>query len=485
MLKELKKESNRTLTENGAAAYRSTEDCCLDFFAVAGSLRGAEPRIIARTFSRAYAENPHTAMKILFYSRDIREGLGERRFYRIALRYAASKYPKSVIRNIEYIPEFGRFDDLIWLLATPCEKAFADYIKKQLREDIDNMNSNKPVSLLAKWMPSVNASNKYTKNRAKRICRLLGMSEKKYRKTLSSLRSHIDVLEKRLCKKDYTFDYKKQPSKALYNYRKAFFRNDEERYLQYIEEVKSGKVNMKTSSLYPYDIIRSCDTDMSEEQIEILDATWKSLTSYDNGQNAIAVVDGSGSMYWSSDKNIRPTDIAVSLGIYFAEHNSGKFANHFITFSESPRLIEIKGNNISAKADYCRSFDECSNTDIAKVFELILNTAVKNNLPQKEMPETIYIISDMEFDSQPNSEKSAFEYAKKQYENYGYRLPTVVFWNVSSRTEQVPVKKDDTGAVLVSGASPSIFSLALSNDIDPSKFMHDIIDSERYKMICA
>ena len=486
MLKELKKESNLTLTQNGAVAYRSSENNCLDLFAFAGALRKAPPKRIARLFARAYAENPDMAMKILFYARDIKEGLGERQFFRYAIRYAALKHPESVIKNIPYISEYGRFDDLVWLIDTPCEKAFAEYISQQLDKDIADMNDRKPVSLLAKWLPSVNASNPFVIKRAEYICKLLGMSQKKYRKMLSALRTYIDILEKRLCKKDYTFEYEKIPSKALYTYRKAFFRNDTDRYTKFIEDVNSGKTEMKTSSLYPYDIVRSCGNGiLSDEEIKILDTTWKSLTSFDNGKNAIAVIDGSGSMYWGYDNEIRPTDIAISLGIYFAEHSKGEFAGHFITFSETPRLIEIKGKNIYEKVEYCRSYDEVANTDIMAVFKLILKTAVDNKLPQEELPEIIYIISDMEFDMQYNSKKTTFEYAKKLFEKSGYRLPAIVFWNVNSKTEQLPAKKDDTGAILVSGASPSIFKQVIDNELDPINFMYSVINSERYNKISA
>ena len=492
MLNELKMENNRARTENGAAAFRSTDSFCLDLFSFAGAFRYGTIERIRDAFIRAYAEDPDLAMKILFYARDVREGLGEKRFFRIALITAAMTHPRSVLKNIPYIAEYGRFDDLMVLIDTPCKEALKDYLNRQLQEDLANMAAGKPVSLLAKWLPSVNASSEQSKLFSEKVRGMLGLSEKKYRRILSSLRSYIDVLEKRLCKKDYTFDYGKQPSKALFTYRKAFYRNDKKRYLSFMKSVRSGKTTLNTSSLYPYDIVRACEkyqrrineTDSFEEELMLLDTAWRSLTAFDNGQNALAVIDGSGSMY-SYVGGLRPIDIAVSLGIYFAEHTSGAFANHFITFSETPRLIALKGRDIYEKVHYCKAFHEIANTDIAAVFDLILDTAVKHHLPQGEMPEVLYIISDMEFDQQKGTDLTVFEYAKQRYEHHGYRLPTVVFWDVDARTDQHPVRFDTTGAVLVSGASPMIFKYVIDRNTDPMKMMLEITGSKRYRKIAA
>ncbi|HWT74275.1 MAG TPA: DUF2828 family protein, partial [Mobilitalea sp.] len=323
---------------------------------------------------------------------------------------------------------------------------------------------------------------------AKKIARALKLTDAAYRKTLSGLRKYIDILENHLRESDYTFDYEKQASKAMFKYRKAFIRNDKERYISFIEKVHSGEAVLKTSSLYPYDIIRSAINDnLTKEEAMALDASWKSLTAYGNGENAIAVVDGSGSMYAvSGTVSPKPYEAALSLGIYFAEHNKGRFANHFITFSESPRLVEIRGRDIVEKARYAASFNEVANTNLEAVFQLILNTAVKYRLPQAELPDKIFIISDMEFDRcTHHAGLSNFENAKRLFQNKGYRLPQVIFWNVQSRNEQVPVTKKECGAAIVSGSSPKIFDMVKSGDLDPMKLMLEIVESERYQMISA
>ena len=490
MITELIYEQNVTYTENGAKAYYSTGNACLDFFGIIGALRKADESRIIDLFTTAYAENKDLALRIMFYARDIRGGLGERRIFRILLKYSATYFPESIGKNISFIPEFGRYDDCLELLGTHCENQAIEMIRQQLLSDIENMHQGKSVSLLAKWLPSVNASSVKTKKRAVHIARSLHMSDKKYRTTLSELRSYIDVLERRLCVKDYSFEYENQPSKALFKYRNAFLRNDGVRYEQYIEAVREGRVKMNAACVYPYEIIEQCLKPKLLPERQVLDATWNSLPDYTDSRNAIAVVDGSGSMYNGighvpGGGNYSPISVAVSLGMYFAERNKGAFHNRFITFSEKPQLIEIKGNDIYEKARYCTSYDEIANTDLYRVFMLLLKTAVKNKIPQEELPETIYIISDMEFDEGVQRDQTVFEDAKETYERFGYHLPNLVYWNVDSRQQQFPVDMNENGVALVSGCSPTIFKMAMSNNVTPESFMLEMMNNERYRRIFA
>ncbi|MBQ7732779.1 MAG: DUF2828 family protein [Synergistaceae bacterium] len=488
MLEHLKNEANFTRTENSALTYKSTGSECLDLFAAAGALRNADAQDIAARFMRAFAEDRDIAVRILFYARDIRGGLGERKFFRVALHWLAVNYPESVIKNLALIPEYGRFDDFLALLTTPCEKAVAEFIKSGLESD---MNSPAP-SLLAKWLPSINASSKYARMRAKLLAKLLGMDLKTYRKTLSELRAKIKIIENNLRLKDYSFDYEKQPSKAMLKYRDAFIRNDSERYSLYMAAVMEGRAKLHTETLTPYEIILPItdrfsllDKELTEQERKVLDTTWHSLEDFTNDENALVVVDGSGSMYCHGVA-ISPISVALSLGIYFAERNKGEFANHFITFSETPQLVKIKGSDIYEKVKYCMGFNEVANTDLQKVFELILNAAVKNNVPQEQMPSSLYIISDMEFDSCVEcADITNFEYAKKLFNEHGYNLPRVIFWNVDSRNLQQPVTMNEQGVCLVSGVSPRIFAMIKRHDLSPYSFMMSILDGERYKNITA
>lgn len=485
MLEYLKNEANRTYTENGAVTHATTCSDCLDLFATIGALRSADEQTILSRFMRAYTEDPDLAMKTLFYARDVRGGLGERKVFRVCLQWLAHNAPASVKKNIPYVAEFGRWDDLLSLLDTPCEGDALGLIKKQLEADLASMDMGDEVSLLAKWLPSVNASNARTVASAKRIARFLGMTDAAYRKALVKLREHIRIIENSLRTKDYTFDYSKQPSKAMFKYRKAFYRNDGERYSDFLSKVTRGEAQLHTGTLAPYEIIQPLFNGwVDNQEATAIDATWKTQEDFTRDENALVVIDGSGSMYAYGDP--KPATVALSLGIYFAERNTGAFYNHFITFSEKPQLVEIKGETILEKIRYCRGFNEIANTNIQRVFELILNAAVKNKVPQQEMPSTLYIISDMEFDyCAEGAELTNFEYAKKIFAEAGYQLPNVVFWNVQSRNTQQPVTQNEQGVALVSGCTPRIFNMISDGVLSPLGYMLEILGTERYAKIAA
>ena len=488
MLNFLKKEANKALTDNGAVTYASTTSDCLDLFATAGALRNADDSEIVERFIRAFAEDRDLAMKTLFFARDIRGGLGERKFFRVIMKFLAQNYPETVRKNIANIAEYGRYDDILVLMDTPCEMDAISYIKKTLKEDLMAKEAGNRVSLMAKWMPSENASSKETQRLAKKIRSGMGMTSESYRKMLSSLRAYIEILENNLREMDYSFSYLNQPSKALFKYRKAFMRNDAERYGEFIKMAKERPSVINTSTLTPYDIVTTVIKNrngMAKAEREVLDATWNSLENYADSSNTLVVVDGSGSMYCGCFQ-VTPAAVAESLGIYFAERNEGAFKNHFITFSANPRLVEIKGQDIYEKVKYCMSFNECSNTNIEKTFDLILNTAIKNGLKQKDMPSRLIIISDMEFNiCASDSSMTNFEAAKAKFEKNGYKLPSLVFWNVNSYNRQQPVTKNDRGVTLVSGMSTQIFSMLKDGNMDPYSFMMSVLDSDRYKKIAA
>lgn len=495
MLTNLKNQMNTTATENGAVTHASTMSDCLDLFATIGALRRESEEEITTRFMRAFAENRDLAVKTLFFARDVRGGLGERKVFRVILRWLSVNAPETVRKNLAFIAEYGRFDDLLVLMDTPLEKAMLGFVREQLRRDMYAMNNGGDVSLLAKWLPSVNTSNADAVKTAKNIARFLGMDDRTYRKMLSRLRAHIRIIENNLRERDYTFDYEKQPSKAMFKYRKAFLRNDNERYTDFLSRVQSGDATMHTGTLMPYELVEPYLTPyweddhrflktMTEGEKQALNTTWDALPDFVEDTNALAVIDTSGSMYCSAQP--LPAAVALSLGIYFAERNKGAFANHFIEFSSHPELIEIKGNTFEEKLRYICSFNEIANTNIQKVFEVVLETAVKHNVPQEELPSTLYIISDMEFDCcTHDASVTNFEYAKRLYAAHGYTLPQVVFWNVASRNRQQPVTKNEQGVALVSGCTPRLFSMVASGHYSPYDRMLEILGNERYAPIAA
>ena len=483
MLELLKAEANKGYTENGAATYLSSGSDCLDLFAVLGALRGADEAKVASLIRRALAEDSRLTIRMIFYARDVRGGLGERRFFRIALRFLAQEAPELVEKNLPYVAEFGRYDDLFSLWDTPGEGAMLDWVKAQLQADWAARQAQKPVSLLAKWLPSVNASCALTRYMGKRFAKALGLREQQYRRMLTILRQDSGILENYLRRKDYTFAYDKQPAKAMFKYRAAFWREDGERYGQYLKQVQSGQATLKTGTLYPYEIIRPClNRTLTEQQRQSLQATWQALPDYTNADNALVVMDGSGSMYgWD---NGQPALTALSLAIYFAERNQGRFHNHFITFSENPQLVEIKGRDITERVQYCSAFNEARNTNLQAVFALLLQTARRHKLPQKDLPQMLYMISDMEFDRcTVNSSLTNFQAARQAFAQAGYKLPQVVFWNVASHQRQQPVTQNAQGVLLLSGSSPQVFELLASGETSPYAYMLRVLNAPRYAVI--
>ena len=493
MLEYLKQAANTAQTENGARTYASTGADCLDLFATIGALRSAPEEEILRRFDRAWAEDPTLALRILFYARDVRGGLGERRAARVILRHLAHIAPETVRRYLPLLPEYGRWDDLLVLLDSPCEADAVRLIRTQLDADVRAMDAGKPVSLCAKWLPSVNASKPETVAQGKRLARLLGGSDADYRRLLTALRRHIKIIENPLRERDYTFDYEKQPAKAMFKYRKAFWRNDAERYGKFLEDVRAGRAKLHAGTLYPYELVESCIDgtfysfgglsthmrELSPEEQETLNTTWNALPSYACSGDALAVVDTSGSMY--NGMHPLPAAVALSLGLYLGERNKGRFGGHFIEFSGSPKLVEIKGQTFCDRLRYVASFNVIANTNIAAVFNLLLMTALTNGLPQKELPSRLIIISDMEFDTAADgADLTNFEQARQNYARAGYRLPEIVFWNVASRALQLPVTKNERGVTLVSGCTPRIFEMLMDGRLSPEEYMLETLNGERY-----
>lgn len=495
MLDSIRQEAAMTWTENGAATYESTGSECLDLFASIGALRHASDAEIIIRFIRAYTENSDIAMKLLFYARDIRGGLGERRVFRVILNWLAVNEPTAVKKNLGYVAEYGRYDDLLTLMDTPCETEMLSILRKYLAQDLKALWEDGTVSLLAKWLPSVNASNAQTRSLGKRIAKALGLSEAEYRKSLSALRAQIRIIENNLREKDYSFDYEKQPSRAMFKYRKAFSRNDAERYHAFLQSVSSGEAALHADHVAPYELVapylnvgwyeeESYMRDISEAEKESLNVTWASLPDFGSDENALAVIDTSGSMY--CDQKPIPAAVALSLGLYFAEHNTGAFKDHFIEFSERPQLIKIKGDTFADRLRYVATFSEIANTNLEAVFDLILNAAVKHHVPGEELPAKLIIISDMEFDScVDHASETNFKNAQKKFAAHGYRLPQILFWNVASRHRQQPVTQNEQGVALISGVTPRIFSMVAGGILSPYTFMMEVLRSKRYAPIAA
>ena len=500
----LNEEFNYSVTENGAIGYRTSGKELVDLNFAVASMRGMNEKAIYDKFTKAYFEDKMMALRWLFFARDVRGGLGERRLFRTVLKNMAKDDPNTVKRLACLVSEYGRYDDLWCLLGTNVDGVVFDIIKKQLSDDIANMAENKPVSLLAKWLPSVNASSTRTKMDARYICKNLGMTERKYRKTLSSLRSYIDIVESKMSAKKWEdIKYETVPSRANLIYNGAFLRNDEERRREYLSKLEKGETKINAGTLFPHDIVHkySSTTGWSSnvgKYDATLESLWKALPDTVNEcGNTIVVADGSGSMCCNVGGNtcVTALEVANALAIYFAEHSSGEFKDKYITFSSRPQLVDFSQcDSLRDKLRVALTHSECSNTNIEKVFDLILATAVNNHMKQEDMPRNVLIISDMEFDScatcnngwcANRPDARLFEVIKKRFKNAGYQMPRLVFWNVNSRTGTIPVKENDLGVALVSGFSTNVCKMVMSGKTDPYECLVETLMSERYDAVEA
>lgn len=496
---QAKKSPAYTRTENGALTLASSGTKVLDLFARGAAMRHSTEAEIEKLFSDAYKESKILAVTLLFYIRDVLHGQGERRFFRVGLRWLATKNAKLVSLLLPIIPEYGRWDDLFVLkgIANKGESLYQKVLQQvatQLMADAAKVRTegkDASISLAAKWVPSEKSK---LSDVAFDLMRVMDVTPRQYRKLVSYLRGHLKIVEQFMCRKAFDeIRYESVPSRAAMLYRKAFKKQDGTRYLKYLEQVKSGAKTIKAATLFPYEIVSRLRNMYTTD--DTLELQWKALPKYP--AKGLAVVDGSGSMYsnyMGGSNSVIPIDVALSLGLYLAENNTGIWKDKLITFSENPKFIELPktAKTLKDKIEYVKKYDEVANTNIQKVFEMILALAQKHNLPESEMPEILYIVSDMEFDYCVTMGESRYERSfgetnleaiTRKYEAAGYQRPKIVFWNVQSRTAQSPAAYDERGVALFSGCSPSLFKTALDGELNPIKAMLTTIDVPRYHPI--
>lgn len=504
LLKNLKENENVTKTMNGATTYASTMTKLYDLFAQGAAMRGASDSDCVLMFKEAYEENPIMALKCLFWLRDIRGGAGERRFFRLCIKWLATHHMEEMTHLIRFVPEYGRYDDLFELFDTPVEAEMMGYIKFIIDKNEDH--------LVYKWMPSINTSSRDTQARGRKFAREFGMTERQYRKMLSEGRKACNLVETLMSQNEWDqIAFDKLPSRAGILYSKAFARREEtaERYAKFMA---SSKTKVNAGTLYPYDVVAKatqvmgCNDYWYSNPISLTDPErlavnkyWENLTDYFNGAtlNALCVCDTSGSMTQSYCSKIAPIDVAISLSLYTAERAQGPFKNHFISFSRDPRLIETTGVDFCDKVARIYQQNLCENTDIESTFGLILQTALINHLKQEDLPESLIIISDMQFDEARGyygffgrdkayvDQVTLIENIRNKWARYGYKMPHLIFWNVNAAVGggNIPMK-DEGGITYVSGASPSIFTSIMTGKTGQDVMM-DVLLGERYKAITS
>ncbi len=494
----LGEEFNVSETENGAIGYATTGLPLLDLNYSISSLRLMDEERILKKFKKAFYEDKLLAIKWLFFACDVREGVGERRLFRIILKNLALTEIEIAKRLLPLVSEYNRWDNLLVLLSTPLYGEVCKLYKNQIDADLKRMEEGKSVSLCAKWLPSINTSCEQTKQLAKFIAKEWGITQSKYRKILSSLRKHLNVVEVKASKGAWKeIDYEAVPSRANLIYNNAFLRNDTLRRKEYLEAVKKGEKEIHSGVLYPHDIVSRYFTksgELVDNPNETLELLWRELPNLvEGGDDTICVCDTSLSMTWIKFGRIMPLDVAISLSIYFSERCTGGFKDNFITFSDNPQLTDLsKQKNLRDKIGKVKASVISGSTNIEAVFDLILTTAINNNLKQTQLPKNVLILSDMEFNdcatstnygSNPTGMEKLFNQISAKYIAHGYQLPRLIFWNLASRTLTIPLKKNKLGVALVSGFSPQVLKVVLSGHLDPLKCILETINSPRYDKV--
>lgn len=477
--------NEKCLTTNGAVGYTTSGKRLLDINFSVTSLRKRPESEIINKFMDAYYENPVLAMRWLFYARDCRQGIGERRLFRVVMKHLVDAKPDMVRSVLKLVAEFGRWDDLLCLLDSDVKYDVLAVIKKQLDEDKKNMSNNESISLLSKWAPSLNASSQETKRYAAIICKYLSMTPRQYRHMLSNMRHYIDVVERKMSAKQWSeIKYEAVPSRANLIYNSAFLRNDEERRRAYLDALSKGDAKINASVLFPDDIVHKYSYNYRYfGNVKTLDGTleglWKALPTLTT-ENTLVVRDGSGSMIG------KPMDVSTAMAIYMAERSTGEFHNKFITFGAKPKLISLDGMD-TLREKLVKTYREadCSNTNIRAVFDLILQTAVNGNMHQEDMPKNIVVISDLQFDGRAfNFNQTLFEEIAQKYLTHGYQLPRLIFWNVNEYySNVVPIQQNELGVVLLSGYSQNLIKMVMSGEVDPYKCLIEQLNDKRYDVV--
>lgn len=441
-----------SFTANWAVTHSTSLHNVLDLFFIAWASRTMSENDILKMRERSYIEDKQLSMRCLFWSRDIRWWAWERRFFRIIWNNLStldqSKYQY-------FVPEYGRYDDLF--------VNNLDYITSCFI----NKDKTSNFWLLCKWMPRKWLPFEYVR-------KALKMTPKEFRRLLVD---NSNTVEQQMSAKQWNeIEYNKIPSQAFQKYKKAFMRNDETRFTAFIEDKPE---QIKSWTLFPYQLYQSRNNNRYsvENNDQVTNIQWDNLPNYITGDESfLPMCDVSWSMSWL------PMDISVSLWVYLSERNKSIFKDAFITFTSDPTMQYLKGTA-------CQRFNQISwaagyDTNLQKAFELVLDTAKRNNLKQEDMPTSILVISDMEFNDSNVWWLTNYEAIQQQYEAAWYKIPRLVFWNVNGREWNVPVNMSQEWVALISGASPAIMKWLLGwEDFTPIWIMLKTLNSERYEQI--
>jgi hypothetical protein len=458
-------QTNDVVGENGMPAHSTAGNALVDLFYFAGAARKVKADEIVAKFKAALAEDPQNALRCLAYVRDIRGGMGERRFFNICMAWLSTNRPRLASVMIPYVPFFGRWDDLTTTLDTSVAPEALDLWLDALDDAAGNNDTH---SLAAKWFPRSGEWFGFAR-------RTMGVDAKSLRKGLVQ---YSTTVEQKMSAREWErIDYSKLPSRALHMYRKAFANRDPQRYTAYQAAVAKGEAKMNAKTLFPSDVIAAVASDPYKRESVANQNAWNNLADIClNDQYVLPMCDVSGSMMGE------PMNVSIGLGIYLSERNVGPFKDVVMTFAGNPKFHKLQGDIYAKYASLARAEWDMS-TNLEKAFSIMLQRAVDSNVPANEMPTKLLIISDMQFNQATKAPSdNALAMIRKQYAAAGYEMPLVVFWNVRASTG-VPAKSTTPGVNLVSGYSPNIMTSVLKGSANPLELILDTINADRYTVI--
>lgn len=472
LIKSIQQNNLTGRTANGAVTHETSYNSCVDFFGIAGSARNMPEADLTRMFDKAFSENSEVAVRTLQFVRDVRGGAGERQAFRNVFAYMIEHHLQFAKRVLVKVPEIGRWDDVLVAVNTPLEPEAFELIRAGL-------NTPETAGLCAKWMPRQGEV-------AYKLRKSFSMTPKGWRKMLVAL---SNTVEQKMCAKQWhEIEYGKLPSKAAAMYQNAFKRNDEARYNRYVEGLVKGTEKINAGAIFPHDVVLSANRGNDKVATE----QWKALPNYmeDSNENILPMIDVSGSMTCGINgggysANVTCMDVAIALGIYCSERMGGIFKDHYISFSERPVLAKVQGTTLANRVRNVQGKHVGYSTNFQAAFDLILDTAIKNNLKQEDLPTMVLALSDMEFNQAERGygsrSQTNYNVLKQKFAKAGYEMPKLVFWNLNGREGNSPVTIHDSGTALVSGFSPAILKSILSaKTVTPVDIMLDTVMNSRY-----
>jgi len=489
---KLPKSEENTETWNGAISLSTSASARVDLF-FSGLVRDCPTQKLESMLVKSWQENPEDTIRLIMQSRDCRHGKGEKLVSQKALLWLRKHKPISYLLNLQSFLNLGCYKDLLQMATIVESKKLPTFGETEcielemfaadLQNDYETFTTSpeKSLTLAAKWAPSENGHFDKKHKLAKKLARLLfdgPCPEKSYRLLLSMLRQRLVLVETLMCENRWDeIKFSTVPSRAHHLLKKSFRRHQEYRYAEYIESVKRGESQINTAVVYPHEIVNHAKLEL-DQTAEI---QWKSIVdkvkSYGALNNSIAMVDVSGSMTSFYEKSkTAPIDVAIALGILIAELNTGIYQKKVLTFSKNPQWHTLTGDSLHDKIKNMCKMDWGMNTDLQKALTMILETSIEQKISAEDMPKSLFIFSDMQFDS-CGAQKTNFQSMKEKFFTHNYELPQIVFWNLQGKITDVPVKVDQNGVVLVSGFSPSLLEqLMKGEDLSPLKFMLQVLE---------